>query len=68
MQGYALVEYETMNEAQSAIDSMSGTPFLEQTLQCDYAFVRPPPTGPKKGRGGGGGRGGRNRSASPGRR
>ncbi|EIM86494.1 RNA-binding domain-containing protein [Stereum hirsutum FP-91666 SS1] len=65
VKGYALVEYETMAEAQAAIDGASGTTLLEQQLQCDYAFVRPPPTGPKKGRGG---REGRGRSASPGRR
>ena len=58
LQGYALVEYETMAEAQAAIDRASETPLLEQTVQCDYAFVRPPPTGPKKGRM-------RGRSASP---
>ncbi|KAI6014034.1 hypothetical protein PISMIDRAFT_685575 [Pisolithus microcarpus 441] len=64
VKGYALVEYETMAEAQAAIDGASGTPLLEQVIQCDYAFVRPPPSGPKKGRG----REGRGRSASPGRR
>ncbi|KAF9265680.1 RNP containing family member [Marasmius fiardii PR-910] len=62
VKGYALVEYETMTEAQAAIDGASGSTFLEQTIQCDYAFVRPPPSGPKKGRGG------RGRSASPTRR
>ncbi|KAJ6580953.1 RNP containing family member [Mycena capillaripes] len=62
VKGYALVEYETMNDAQSAIDGASGTMLLEQAIQCDYAFVRPPPTGPKKGRGP------RGRSASPSRR
>jgi len=62
VKGYALVEYETMAEAQSAIDNASGTELLEQTIQCDYAFVRPPAVGPKKGRGP------RGRSASPGRR
>ncbi|KAJ3511241.1 hypothetical protein NLJ89_g4218 [Agrocybe chaxingu] len=62
VKGYALVEYETMTEAQAAIDGASGTPLLEQVVQCDYAFVRPPPTGPKKGRSG------RGRSASPSRR
>ncbi|EIN09441.1 RNA-binding domain-containing protein [Punctularia strigosozonata HHB-11173 SS5] len=61
VKGYALVEYETMAEAQAAIDGASGSQLLEQTLQCDYAFVRPPPTGPKKGRA-------RGRSASPSRR
>ncbi|KAF8166557.1 RNP containing family member [Mycena galopus ATCC 62051] len=59
VKGYALVEYETMNEAQRAIDGASGTMLLEQAIQCDYAFVRPPPSGPKKGRGP------RGRSASP---
>lgn len=61
-QGYALVEYETMRDAQAAIDGMNNTQLLEQTILCDYAFVRPPPAGPKKGRGG------RGRSASPARR
>ncbi|TFK39455.1 RNP containing family member [Crucibulum laeve] len=61
VKGYALVEYETMAEAQAAIDGASGTPLLEQVIQCDYAFVRPPPSGPKKGRA-------RGRSASPNRR
>ncbi|KAJ7036501.1 RNP containing family member [Mycena alexandri] len=62
VKGYALVEYETMNDAQAAIDGASGTSLLEQQIQCDYAFVRPPPSGPKKGRGP------RGRSASPRRR
>ncbi|KAF7317706.1 Y14 protein [Mycena kentingensis (nom. inval.)] len=62
VKGYALVEYETMNDAQAAIDGASGSQLLEQTIQCDYAFVRPPPSGPKKGRGP------RGRSASPRRR
>jgi len=65
VKGYALVEYETMTDAQAAIDGASGTQLLEQEIQCDYAFVRPPPSGPKKGRGG---RDARGRSASPGRR
>ena len=47
-----------MAEAQGAIDSASGSTLLEQTIQCDYAFVRPPPSGPRKGRA-------RGRSASP---
>ena len=60
-----MVEYETMAEAQVAIDGASGSALLEQTIQCDYAFVRPPPVGgAKKGRG----RDGRGRSASPSRR
>ncbi|KAF5316087.1 hypothetical protein D9619_006582 [Psilocybe cf. subviscida] len=62
VKGYALVEYETMSEAQAAIDAASGTPLLEQEIQCDYAFVRPPPSGPRKNRPA------RGRSASPRRR
>ncbi|KAJ6485674.1 RNP containing family member [Mycena sanguinolenta] len=62
VKGSALVEYETMNEARRAIDGPSGTMLLEQAIQCDYAFVSPPPSGPKKGRGP------RGRSASPSRR
>ncbi|KAF8522991.1 hypothetical protein JB92DRAFT_2651263, partial [Gautieria morchelliformis] len=50
VKGYALVEYETYDEAKSAIEKTSGTPLLEQELQCDFAFVRPPPSGPKRGR------------------
>ncbi|THH12439.1 hypothetical protein EW146_g7695 [Bondarzewia mesenterica] len=38
VKGYALVEYETMADAQAAIDGASGTTLLEQTLHCDYAF------------------------------
>ncbi|KAJ7441871.1 RNP containing family member [Mycena latifolia] len=53
VKGYALVEYETMNVAPAP---------LTGPIQCDYAFVRSPPTGPKKGRGP------RGRSASPRRR
>ncbi|KAL7280336.1 hypothetical protein ACG7TL_005253 [Trametes sanguinea] len=40
VKGYALVEYETMAEAQAAIDGASGTTLLEQTIQCDFAFGR----------------------------
>ena len=40
----------------------NGSTLLEQELECDFAFVRPPPTGPRQG-----GRR-RGRSASPGRR
>ncbi|KIY64004.1 RNA-binding domain-containing protein [Cylindrobasidium torrendii FP15055 ss-10] len=61
VKGYALVEYETLGEAQAAIDGASGTQLMEHTIHCDFAFVRPPPTGPRKGRM-------RGRSASPGRR
>ncbi|KAG8937593.1 hypothetical protein FRC00_003632 [Tulasnella sp. 408] len=67
VKGYALVEYETFAEAQRAIEEASGTQLLEQTLQCDFAFVRPPPSAPKNQNRGGGARQ-RRRSASPGAR
>jgi len=44
VKGYALVEYETRREAEAAINGASGTTLLDQTLTCDYAFVREPGT------------------------
>lgn len=58
-QGYALIEYATLQEARAAIDGANSTKFLEQTIGVDFAFVRPPP-----GKGNRGGRGGRRRSRS----
>ncbi|ORY65653.1 hypothetical protein BCR35DRAFT_295093 [Leucosporidium creatinivorum] len=63
VKGYALVEYETEDEAKAAIAGASGSQLLEQTLTVDFAFVRPPvgQTNVK----GSGARKGRGRSASP---
>ncbi|KAK8142708.1 hypothetical protein G3M48_008363 [Beauveria asiatica] len=63
-QGYALIEFATLEEARAAIDGANDTKMLDQTIQVDFAFVRPPP-----GKGGRGGRGagrrsGRSRSRS----
>jgi len=66
VKGYALVEYATHGDAEQAVDGTNGSTHLEQVLECDFAFVRPPPTGPRKRAGGN--RQGRGRSASPGRR
>ena len=40
-QGYALVEYEKRSQAEDAIKDASGSTLLDQTIQCDFAFVRP---------------------------
>ncbi|KAF7548649.1 hypothetical protein G7046_g8600 [Stylonectria norvegica] len=66
VKGYALIEYTTLEEARAAIDGAHETKLLEQTVQVDYAFVRPPPGKPGRGGRGGGRRGGgRSRSRSP---
>lgn len=77
-QGYALIEYPTLAEARAAIDGAHQTKLLDQTIQVDFAFVRPPPNAGGKnnrggaggrvggGGGGGGGRRNRSRSRSPG--
>ncbi|OAV88839.1 hypothetical protein PTTG_04453 [Puccinia triticina 1-1 BBBD Race 1] len=62
VKGYALVEYETRKEAEMAIKSGTESKLLDQTLKCDFAFVRAPtgasaPVGQPKVR-----RGGRSRS------
>ncbi|KAL2211371.1 RNA-binding domain-containing protein [Sarocladium strictum] len=71
VKGYALIEYATLEEARAAIDGAHETKLLDQTIQVDFAFVRPPPGGKGGGRGGGAaGRGAprrnRSRSRSPG--
>lgn len=67
VKGYALIEYTTLEEARAAIDGAHDTKLLEQSVQVDFAFVRPPPGGKggRGGRGAGGRRGGRSRSRSP---
>lgn len=47
-QGYALIEYATLQEARAAIDDAHKTKLLDQAVSVDFAFVRPPP-----GKGGG---------------
>ncbi|KAF4624300.1 hypothetical protein G7Y89_g13872 [Cudoniella acicularis] len=50
VKGYALIEYPTLDEARAAIDGAHNTKLLEQTIEVDFAFVRPPPTRGKGGR------------------
>ncbi|KAF9981238.1 hypothetical protein BGZ65_004173 [Modicella reniformis] len=75
VKGYALIEYEAFSEAKAAIDNMNGSKLLDQTLACDFAFVKPSNTNDDRGRRGfssrsrGGYNGRRSgRSRSPGRR
>lgn len=75
--GYALIEYPTLQEARAAIDGAHNTKLLDQSVNVDFAFVRPSPNAGKNGSGGpsnrirgGGGGGGigrrqRSRSRSP---
>ncbi|KAI0377681.1 RNA-binding domain-containing protein [Hypomontagnella monticulosa] len=63
--GYALIEYATLDEARAAIDGAHQTKLLDQTIDVDFAFVRPPPgkanRGPRQSHRGRG----RSRSRSP---
>ncbi|OJD23364.1 hypothetical protein ACJ73_05285 [Blastomyces percursus] len=65
--GYALIEYTTLPEAKAAIEALNGAKLLDQSIQVDFAFVRPPPSNNKFGKSGNVGnraRGGRARSRS----
>lgn len=71
IQGYILIEYPTLEEANAAIKGANGEELLEQKITVDFAFVRPPPAAKgrprdhdkrQSGRGAG-----RARSRSPGR-
>ncbi|KAI0001240.1 RNA-binding domain-containing protein [Xylariaceae sp. FL0662B] len=65
VKGYALIEYPTLQEARAAIDGAHQTKLLDQTINVDFAFVRPPPgKGNRGGRPSHRGRG-RSRSRSP---
>ncbi|KAK8959727.1 hypothetical protein KSP40_PGU017662 [Platanthera guangdongensis] len=41
-QGYALIEYENFEEAQSAINALNGTELLTQIIYVDWAFSNGP--------------------------
>jgi RNA-binding protein 8A len=64
VKGYALIEYPTLDEARAAIDGAHNTKLLDQTVEVDFAFVRPPPGKGRSGRAPAKGRA-RSRSRSP---
>ncbi|EEP76903.1 RNA-binding protein 8A [Uncinocarpus reesii 1704] len=64
VKGYALIEYTTLPEAEAAIKALNGAKLLDQTLDVDFAFVRPPPANKGKWAGGNGNRGRGNRGRS----
>ncbi|OTB03004.1 hypothetical protein M426DRAFT_13043 [Hypoxylon sp. CI-4A] len=43
VKGYALIEYATLDEARAAIDGAHQSKLLDQPINVDFAFVRPPP-------------------------
>lgn len=40
MQGYALIEFETKKEAETAIKEMDGQQVFQQEIHVDWAFVK----------------------------
>lgn len=70
VQGYALIEYSTLEEAKAAIAGASGKKILDRPISADFAFIRGPTKNDRGNRVGSRGRGGhrRGRSQSPGGR
>ncbi|CDS07739.1 hypothetical protein LRAMOSA01688 [Lichtheimia ramosa] len=64
--GYALIEYETLKEAQTAINEANGTTLYDEPLQVDFAFTKDDDES-RGSRRGGDRRNYRDRSLSPGR-
>jgi RNA-binding protein 8A len=61
VKGYALIEYDTFKNAQSAIDTLNGTDICGQKINVDWTFVQNPVGQPRRS----GGRRRTRRSPSP---
>jgi RNA-binding protein 8A len=48
VKGYALIEYETKEEAQAAINAMNGANYMDRQLSVDWAFAMPAKTGTRQ--------------------
>lgn len=42
LKGYAFVEYDTLKGAKDAVSGIGGRVFMDYTLECSFAFVKPP--------------------------
>jgi RNA-binding protein 8A len=48
LKGYALIEYENLEEAQKAVNKLNGESFLGKKLKVSFAFNKPPEQDGKK--------------------
>lgn len=50
VKGYALIEYATLEEASKAKEELDNTELLGQVIHINWAFVRAPNKGPRRGK------------------
>jgi RNA-binding protein 8A len=42
LKGYAMLEYETSEEAKAAIKALNGSKLADKVIKVDWAFKKPP--------------------------